>query len=80
MTEQVNPASGVAVVFAFRHPGSPGIVDVTLRRLRPGITYRIRSLDDGVLGRASSDELMTRGYTIEESSRSAGQVLVFEPQ
>jgi alpha-galactosidase len=80
VVEQVNPASGVATVFAFRNPSSDRRVRVVLTQLRPATTYRIRSLDDGPLGTASSDELMERGYDIDASSASAAQVLVFEPQ
>ena len=78
--EQVNPASGVATVFAFRNARSAGRVRVRLAHLRPGTTYRIRSLDGGPLGTASSDDLMQGGFDIDASSGSAAQVLVFEPQ
>jgi alpha-galactosidase len=80
VVEQVNPASAVATVFAFRNPSGDRRMRVWLRHLRPATMYRIRSLDDGPLGTASSDELMERGYDIDASSASAAQVLVFEPQ
>ena len=53
---------------------------VTLTHLEPALTYRIRSLDHGPLGQASADDLMTRGFDIDASSRSASHVFVFEPQ
>ena len=78
--QEVNPASGVTTVFAFRNPRGGRSVRVVLQRLRAGATYRIRSLDRGAIGQASADDLMTRGFDIDASSRSAAQVFVFEPQ
>ncbi len=78
--QEVNPASGVTTVFAFRNPRGGRSVRVVLQRLRAGATYRIRSLDRGAMGQASADDLMTRGFDIDASSRSAAQVFVFEPQ
>ncbi len=78
--EEVNPVSGVVTVYVFRSPRAGRSVHVMLSRLRTGATYRIRSLDHGVLGQASADDLMTRGFDIDASSRSAAQVFVFEPQ
>ncbi len=78
--QEVNPVSGVATVFAFRNPRGGRSVHVTLQQLRAGATYRIRSLDRGAVGQASADDLMTRGFDIDASSRSASQVFVFEPQ
>ena len=78
--QEVNPASGVATVFAFRNRRGGRSVHVTLQQLRAGATYRIRSLDRGAVGQASADDLMTRGFDIDASSRSASQVFVFEPQ
>jgi alpha-galactosidase len=80
VVEQVNPATGVATVFAFRNPGSAGRVRVRLSHLRPGATYRVRSLDRGPLGQAAADDLMQSGFDIDASSQSAAQVIVFEPQ
>ncbi len=51
-----------------------------LSHLRPGTTYRVRSLDRGPLGQAAADDLMQGGFDIDASAQSAAQVIVFEPQ
>ena len=78
--EQVNPVTGVVTLFAFRNAHGERRMHVTLTHLEPALTYRIRSLDHGPLGQASADDLMTRGFDIDASSRSASHVFVFEPQ
>lgn len=80
VVEHVNPANGVAAVYAFRNGGGDRRVHVTLVQLRPEATYRIRSLDGGSLGTQSGAALMTNGFDIDSSPRSAAQVLLFEPQ
>jgi hypothetical protein len=77
--EHVNPVNGVAAVYAFRNAGDRR-VHVTLVQLRPEASYRIRSLDGGSLGTQSGAALMSSGFDIDSSPRSAAQVLLFEPQ
>lgn len=78
--QAVDPAGGTAVVYAFRNPHGDRRVHVTLAHLEAGRSYRIRSLERGMLGTASGDELMTRGFAIDASDQSASQVFVFDPQ
>ncbi len=78
--QQVNPQSGVVTLFAYRNAHGERRVRVRLTHLRPGTTYRLRSLDHGNLGRADSDDLMATGFDLDASSLSASQVFVFEPQ
>lgn len=80
VVQQLNPATGVATVFAFRNADSASRVRVQLSHLRPGTTYRVRSLDRGPLGQAAADDLMQGGFDIDASAQSAAQVIVFEPQ
>lgn len=78
--QQVDPADGTAVLYAFRNPHSDRRVHVTLAHLQADRSYRVRSLERGMLGAASGDDLMTRGFDIDASDQSASQVFVFEPQ
>jgi alpha-galactosidase len=80
VVEQVDPASGVAVIFAFRNPHGERRVRVEPTQLIAGRTYRLRSLDRGELGSAVADDLMTSGLVIETSSRSSSEVVVLEPR
>lgn len=80
VVEQVDPASGTAVVFAFRNAHGERRVRVQPTGLIPGRTYRLRSLDRGELGSADADDLMALGLVIETSSRSASEVVVLEPR
>jgi alpha-galactosidase len=80
VVQQVNPASGVVTVFAFRNAGGDRSVRVQMPHLQPGTTYRVRTLGGRVLGQASGDDLMQGGLDIELSSPSDAQVLVVEPQ
>jgi alpha-galactosidase len=79
VVEQVNPSSGVATVFAFRNGGGDRRVRVRLAHLRPDVTYQVRSLDRGPIGRFAGADLMTDGVDLEASG-SAAQVLIVEPQ
>jgi alpha-galactosidase len=79
VVQHTNPASGAATVFAFRNAQSDRRVRVRLVHLRPGVTYRIRSLDRGAIGQALADDLMLGGFDVEAATSSA-QVVVFEPQ
>jgi alpha-galactosidase len=58
VVQQVNPASGVVTVFAFRNAGGDRYVRVTLPHLQAGTTYRLRTLDGHSLGQASGGDLM----------------------
>lgn len=77
--QQINPQSGVAVVFAWRNAHGDRRVKVLLQHLRPEVMYRLRSLDRGDLGRALGEDLMAGGLDIEASSLSASQVFILEP-
>lgn len=78
--QQVDPASGVAVLFAFRNAHGDRRVRVVPTQLTAGRVYRLRSLDRGDLGSADADELMTSGLVIDASPRSASEVFVLEPR
>ena len=80
VVQQVNPASGVVTVFAFRNAGGDRSVRVRLPHLRPGTTYRVRTLDGRVLGpglgrRPDAGRLRHRTVVAV-----GAQVLVVEPQ
>ena len=80
VVEALNPASGVAILYAFRNPGSDRTVRVRLAQLRPETTYRIRSLDRGALGTATGAALMAGGLDLGPSPQSAAHVMIVEPQ
>jgi alpha-galactosidase len=80
VVQQVNPATGGAVVHAYRNAGGARSVRVVLRQLRADGAYRIRTLEGGVIGTAGGADLMTRGLDIDASRGSASAVYVLEPQ
>lgn len=78
--EQWNPASGDAVVFAYRNDGGADRVRVRLERLDPGSTYAVRSPDDDWAGLASGSRLMTDGLEIASRPESASRVFIITRQ
>jgi alpha-galactosidase len=80
VVQQVNPTTGVAVVYGFRNPGGGRTIRVVLRHLRAEATYRVRAFDRGVLGTANGADLMARGLDLDVSPGSASAVYVLEPQ
>jgi alpha-galactosidase len=78
--QEVHPAGGATVLYAFRNGHGDRRVHVRLTHLQAERNYRIRSLERGPVGAASGEELMTRGFDIDASDQSASQVFVFEPQ
>ena len=77
VVQQVNPATGSGVVFAFRNDGGASRVRVRLQRLDREATYGVRSVDAGSLGRHSGAELMDSGI---ELAVAASHVVYVERQ
>ncbi len=79
VVQHTNPASGVAVVYAFRNPSGVRTIRLPLVDLRPGTTYRYWSFEAGTLGRATGAQLMAGGLDLD-GSRTTAQIVILEPQ
>jgi alpha-galactosidase len=62
--QQLNPASGNAVVFGFRNEGGDPRVRVRLQRLERSATYSVRHIDTGTVGQYTGAELMDAGIEL----------------
>jgi alpha-galactosidase len=79
VVQHTNPASGVAIVSAFRNPAGDRRIRVALTGLRAATTYRYWSFESGTLGRTSGADLMGAGLDLD-GSRLTAQVVIVEPQ
>jgi alpha-galactosidase len=74
---QVTSATtGEAIVFAFATPEAPDRTTVRPQGLDPATTYRIESIDHGILGVASGADLMNGGIELNDSSASDAHILL----
>jgi len=64
------------VVSAVQSDGGVHRINVKPTGLQPETTYRVQSVDTGILGTATGSELMTGGIDIIESPNSAAHVLI----
>jgi alpha-galactosidase len=78
VVQQVADDSGVILLFAFDNGAADRVV-VTLRGIRPDVTYEVRSADRFTLGRMRGADLIAHGFEIAPAPESAAQVLVLEP-
>lgn len=76
--QQYSADSGASVIFAFSNAAADSTV-VSLRGIRPDLSYELRSSDRGRLGVISGVELIAGGLAIHVAPESAAQVLVLEP-
>lgn len=74
--EEVAPATGEAVVFAFQ--ADPGVrrTTVQLVGLVPGWTYEVSSADAGTIATATGADLMAEGLEVNASPASSAHLLV----
>jgi hypothetical protein len=75
--QQVSSSSGEAVLFAFQTSDAVEATVVHPAGLEPGFRYQVRSVDSGVIGEATGEELMAQGIEIVASPMSAAHVLTF---
>jgi hypothetical protein len=64
-----------AAVLAFSNFDSPEAAVFQLKHLRPDVTYRVVSADDGEIGAASGDALMHDGIELHSGGVSLAHVL-----
>lgn len=76
--QQYSADSGASVIFAFSNAAADSMV-VSLRGIRPDLSYELRSSDRGRLGVISGVELIAGGLAIHVAPESAAQVVVLEP-
>jgi alpha-galactosidase len=74
--EEVSPITGNAVIFAYQNDPASDQTTVFPVNLKANATYRVTSVDHGVLGTAKGSELMFNGVGIDASPASAGHVLL----
>lgn len=74
--EELNAATGDAVLFAYQQPDANDRILLHPRGLRPDATYAVRSLDAGDLGTSRGDDLMRDGIEIVQGSTSHAHILI----
>jgi alpha-galactosidase len=74
-----SPDTEVSVVFAYQQ--DDGIDEVLLlpRNLMADREYRVRTVDEGVIGSALGADLMADGISLHESATSNAHIIILEP-
>jgi alpha-galactosidase len=80
LQETASGTSGGILIFAYQSDRSVAKVTVRPNGLKATTTYRVRSLDQGVLGTATGADLIASGIDIVASPASAAHLLVITPQ
>jgi alpha-galactosidase len=73
-------ATGDAIVFAFATPSAPDRTTVRPQGLDAAATYRVESIDSGVLGLATGADLMNGGIELNDASVSDAHILIIGRQ
>ncbi len=74
--EEVNAPSGDALIFAFQADSAARRTQVQPVGLLPDATYRVESLDGGLVATASGADLMADGIEVDASSLTSAHLLV----
>jgi alpha-galactosidase len=69
-----------AVLYAVQSPDGSDRTVVKPIGLQPGVTYRVVSVDTGLLGQATGADLMAQGVELLASPNTAAHMLTFVPQ
>jgi alpha-galactosidase len=69
------PGSNVLVVYVFQDGEGSGKINVIPVDLLPAANYVVYSVDTGLLGTATSDDITANGIDVIESPRSAAHIL-----
>jgi hypothetical protein len=72
--------TGDAIVFAFAAPAAPDRTTVRPQGLDAAATYRVESIDRGLLGVATGADLMNGGIELNDSPESDAHILVIGRQ
>jgi alpha-galactosidase len=74
--EELNPATGEAVLFAYQQPDARDRVLLRPVGLRADATYAVQSLDTGALGTTTGDELMRDGIEVIQGNGTQAHILI----
>jgi alpha-galactosidase len=76
IVEELDSATGNAVLFAFQGEAASATTKVFPRGLQPATLYEVRSADVGILGTSTGDGLMRDGIDVGNGSGSRAHVLM----
>lgn len=80
MLEAAAPDASALVVYAYQTDPSADKITVKPQGLTPSATYRVLSIDTGVLGTATGADLMTNGIDVLASPSTAAHILTLAQQ